>query len=273
MKASIFVRSFAAFLTLLLLSILPPALAGAAAFESTPSLKAALAKTAASDGGRLQAAINSRYGEFEALRKQETTLDKRIQEIHGANGTKLTLLRKRIGLIDADKVAKLEQELSRTKGRYEPLFNLYTAQNKQVSLARSFGDKTLVSVLRTQAEATKAAVQIARLDIHTKEAKLKAAKRERSDKMNRARKALSAVDPLGKQIKAQRSAASLHKKHAAAEWTNFTKAARKTDAGRAASALAALTDFQRRLLAQKTNILTLENQIAAIAAKVDGQVR
>jgi len=267
-----FVLLFA--IALLLLSVVPavPApVASAATVELTATVKASFDKTVAEADSATKTKLSSLYAELDALLKADKEAEAKIKALHYRNEETLIALRKQIREIDAAKLSKLDEQVKQTKARYQPLFDAYSALNKQISMAKSLKNKTLNVLLKTQADGMKLSVQFAREDIRAKEAAHKAAKTAASNKMKAARDYLAAIDPIGVQIKAQRSAAGLPRGSLSPAWSNFKYAIKNKEAKSAQGALATLVSLAKQIVAQQEKIYALETKIGEIAAKTKNQ--
>ncbi|PYE48612.1 hypothetical protein HUB98_22390 [Paenibacillus barcinonensis] len=67
---------------------------------------------------------------------QEGQWQQKIKQLHKANTDELMRLRRLIRETDAAKLAALQESLDHTQARYEPLFNLYSSLNRQLSAAK-----------------------------------------------------------------------------------------------------------------------------------------
>ncbi|MFC5469318.1 hypothetical protein ACFPPD_11350 [Cohnella suwonensis] len=269
-------RTTATQLKLVLLAILlcsclaaavPAPFASAAAVELTAPIKAAFDATVkAADAGNA-AKLTRLYADLAALLAQDVALEARIKTAHFANEEAIGAARKRIRDIDADKLAKLDAQVKQAKERYRPLFDAYAGLNKQITAARLLKNKTLNSLLRTQADAMKLPVQLAREDIRAKTEAHQDAKATAARKIKSARDWLSAVEPLQTQIKAHRSAAGLPRSSRSPAWTNFKHASKKSEVRGTLDSLGMLTTLSRQIVERQQKILALEGKIAEIVAE------
>jgi len=241
-----------------------PFSASAAAIELTSSLKASLDKTAVAADTKTGAALRELYAELGSQLQADKDAAANIKALQYRNEEAAILLRKQIRDIDAARVGRLAAEVQQAKTRYKPLFDGYTALNKQVALAKSLKNKTLSSVLGIQAQAMKLSVQLAREDIKKKDAAHKAAKTAASAKIKAARDSLAAIDPLKVQIKALRSGLSSTRSGLSPVWANFKYALKKNDAGSARQALASLVAGVKTIVSQQNKIYALEKRISDV---------
>ena len=239
-----------------------PAGVSAAAIELTSSLKASLDKTAASADAKKGARLRELYAELGTQLKADKDAAAKVKALQYRNEEAAILVRKQIREIDAAKVSRSAADVQQAKTRYKPLFDGYTALNKQLSLAKSLKSKTLSSALSLQAQVMKLSVQAAREDIKKKEAAHKAAKTAASGKIKAARDSLAAIDSLKVQIRAQRSSLSATRNGLSPVWSNFKYALKKNDAGSAGNALASLVASFKSIVAQQSKIYALETKIS-----------
>ncbi|TXK81450.1 hypothetical protein [Paenibacillus sp. N3.4] len=171
-------RNITALLTALALASAIPAGAAAAAqpIEFTSTIQSSLDKTMAGAGQSQANKINSQYNEFRMLQSQEQDWDVKINALHDRNEEALNTLNLQLKQVDSAKLDKLEADIAQTRERYKPLLSQYTALNKQIEAAKLLKSKDFSGLLRLQAAAMKIPVQLARLDIRTKEKALQTAK-------------------------------------------------------------------------------------------------
>jgi len=248
----------------------PPA-ASAATVELTASVKASFDKTVAAADTGSKTKLTGLYDNLGSLLKTDKDMEAKIKALYYRNEETLLLLRKAIREIDAAKLAQLEQQVKQAKERHQPLFDAYTALNKRISAAKSLKNKTLTSLLQTQADAMKLVVQFAREEIRTKDAAHKAAKSAASKKIKSARDSLAAVDTIKVQIKAQKSAASQARKNLSPSWANFKYAMKNKDPKGTLNALSALVSTTKQIVALQEKIYALETKITEVAAKTKTQ--
>ncbi|MFC4303235.1 hypothetical protein [Cohnella boryungensis] len=239
----------------------PPG-AAAAAVELTVAVKASFDKTSAAADAKTAAALNALYNDLSSLLKEDKELEAKIKAQRYRNEETLIALRKQIREIDAPKLARLAQQTQQAKARYQPLFDAYSALNKQITLAKGVKNKTLNALLRTQADAMKLSVQFAREEIKEKEAAHKAARTAASNKIKAARDSLASIEKLKVQIKAQRSAASLPRSSRSPVWANFKYAIKRNDARGSQDSLSTLVMLSRQIVEQQKKIQSLELRIA-----------
>jgi len=251
---------------------LPRGTSAAAAIDLTSSVKASFDKTVAAADKTTASKLNSLYGEFAALLKEDKDMEAKIKALHYKNEEAAIALRKQIREIDAAQLAKLASQVQQAKARYKPLFDSYSALNKQISAAKTLKSKTLNSTLRTQADLMKPLVQLAREEIKAKEAAHKKAKDAAAKKIKAARDSLAAIDPLKVQIKAQRSAAGSVRNSRSPVWSNFKSAiGKKADVQGTQSSLTSLSSLSRQIVTQQQKIYALEVKIADILSRTKTQ--
>ncbi|WP_342563927.1 hypothetical protein NST84_01575 [Paenibacillus sp. FSL R7-0345] len=246
--------------------------AAAAAVALTPSIQAAFDLTAATAGAQDRTRLKSQYSELSVLTAQYDSREEQIRVLHEGNAQTLITVRKRITEIDQAAVAKLAASVTSTKERYQPLFDQYSALNSRITLVKGLKDKTLNAVLKTQAEALKITVQIARQDIRDKEAKLKAAKEVRTKKITAARNTLSGIESPQTSIKSQKSAATALNKRITADFSSFKTAIRKQNPALAGQSLTSLVSGYKQIAVSKQKIIELEQKVAAVIAATSKQI-
>ncbi|MHA6532197.1 hypothetical protein [Paenibacillus sp. BAC0078] len=262
-------------LTLLsLLFILPLSAvpAGASGTELTPSIQAAFELTAAVADSSARANLKSQYSDLAALSAQYDSREEQLRKLHDSNAQSLLVVKEQIKTIDQATVTKLTAVVASTKSRYQPLFDQYSALNNRISLLKGMKDKTLNSVLRTQADAMKILVQLARQDIRDKEAQLKAARDARTKKMAAVRKTLAGIESPQAAIKSQKSVVSALNKRLSADWSGFKTAIRKKNPVLAGPSLSALVSGHRQIAASKQKLIELEQKVAGIIAASAKQI-
>lgn len=251
---------------------LAPAATHAAAIELTAPVKADFDKTVAAAGVSDAAKLKQAYPSLQALLAEDLQLEGQIKALHYGNEEALGSVRKAIRDIDAAKLDKLGKEVAQLKAKYEPLFDDYTALNKQIAVAKKLGSKTLNAALKLQADAMKVATQLAHETIRAKEATLKAAKAAAAAKIKAARTTLGETDAIKTQIKALKSAASLPRKSQSPVWTDFKYAIKKQDARSAGNALSTLVGLGKQVSEKQRQTLDAEKKIAAVIAKTKAQI-
>ncbi|RCW48004.1 hypothetical protein [Paenibacillus prosopidis] len=259
-------------LLVLFLFIICPAAATAASFEFTVTAKTAFDKMKASSDQATAAKLASQYAQLQTVQKQDIDWDAKINKLHYQNEEAELSTRKRIKEVDTAKLQKLEDDVIQTKEKYEPLFDLYEALKQQLSIAKSFKDKQLANMLSPQVETTKAAVQLAKMDIRSKEAALKAAKAAAAKTMKKIRDTLSDADTIEVKIKAAKSSVSSIKKQFTTETSILNQVVRKGDSTATLSSFTRLLSFMKQITEQKQKMYAYEQQIKAVIAKAETQM-
>ncbi|MCQ6563224.1 hypothetical protein [Paenibacillus mendelii] len=256
----------------LLLATAAAARPASAAISVSSTFKSSLDKTLAAADSAMKGKISTQYNDFVSLQQQDTQWDANIKAIHYKNAEAETLLRKQIKAVDAAKIDKLAIQVKQTRERYKKLFDLYASLNRQISVSRTMGTKDLTSMLRSQSEAMKPAVQLARQDIRNKEAALKAAKESAARTIKKLRDILAETEPLVIRIKAERSSTDIPKKSLAAEWKNASLAVKNRDLASTLASLTTSVSLSRQIVEQKRKIHTLEEKITAVIQKAKSQL-
>jgi archaellum component FlaC len=206
-------------------------------------------------------------------KSQKEMWEQKIKQLHTTNATELMKLRKEISGIDAAKLAALHESLEHTRTRYEPLFQLYSSLNKQLSAAKGLQSKEFSSAIRTQAETLKPLVQLAREDIRTKKMNLAEARKRKNNEVKRLRTMLNGTIAVKKQIKSAKKQVSLSRERYKNSLRNFKQILKKGEPSRALSALNSLVSSAERWSAATRNIHTLEQKVSAIYVKVSQEIR
>ncbi|WP_424768496.1 hypothetical protein [Paenibacillus sp. sgz302251] len=261
-----------ALLLILLLIALYPTAVSASSFEFTVTAKSAFDKMKAAADKATTSKLTSQYTALQTVQKQTIQWDTKINDLHYRNEDAELTTRQRIKEVDANKLRKLEADVSRAKKQYQPLFNHYDTIRQQLSIAKSYQSKTLVSILNPQVETTKAAVQIAKQDIRSKEAALKAAKATATKTMKRIKDILIESDKVNIKIRSAKSAISTQKKQFTTETKILNQVVRKGDATATLSSFTRLISFTKQVNEQKQKIFAYEQQISSVIAKANVQL-
>lgn len=249
-----------------------PAAMQAAAIELTAPIKADFDKTVKGADASSAAKLKLLYPALQASLSEDLQLTAQIKSLHYDNEQALLSLSKAIRAIDGAKLDKLKAELSQIKAKYKPLFDDYTALNKQIAAVRKLKIKALNDALRFQADAMKVATQLARDKIRAKEAELKNAKDAAAAKIKAARDTLSVTASLKVRIKSYTSAAALPRKSQSPVWTDFKYAIKKSETRSALNALETLVSLSKQITGKQQDVLAAERNIAAVIAKTKAQV-
>lgn len=263
---------FTVFLLLLMLAASTAAPAYAAAPALTATQKTAYDLTVSGADTAMADKLSQQHRDFETLQTAEREWEQRISDLHYGSEEAAMLLRKKIGQIDAAKLAKLKQTHEQTKAQHQKLFDLYKSVNMQLEAARKLKNKTLTSMLKAQADGLKIPVQLARMDIKNKGDAYSAAKQTASDKMKKIRGTLSGISPLQVQIKAAKSVLSAPKESRRTVWKSFTQSLTKRDAKSAAGFLASVNVLSRQLIDQMQKIHALEKRVADVIRTAETQL-
>jgi hypothetical protein len=269
-----FVSRFAALsiALILLLPLVNPAILAAASFEFGVTVKTAFDKMKGAADKPTSAKLTSQYAQLQAIQRQTIDWDARISKLHYQNEEAMLATRKRIKEVNAGKLLRLEEAVAQVKKKYEPLFRLYDSLNQQLSIAKSFKDKTIVNVLRPQVETTKAAVSLAKLDIRSKEAALRSEKANTVKMIKMLRDLLSGIDSIKVKIKAANSSVSRTKKQFATEASILNQVVKKGDVSATLSSFIRMLAYMQQINDLKQNTYGYEQQTMAIIAKVDAQI-
>ncbi len=269
MKKYARITAYALIFTMLTMSAWGERTAMAAAIEFTDSLNTQVNKAADEAGGTKRTKLLKQYADFSKTQKDLSSLDSKISALHYNNETRLTAARKKLKEIDKSTIAKLDEQVKSVKNKYQPLFDSYSTVSKQATAAKKLKDKSLYSLLKTQADGLKTASTLARQDIRNKESALQAAKKERTRKTEEIRKILGEVDPHKTKIKSEKSIISSSNKLITTEWSNFKAAVKKSDADRSSDALARLLTLSAQVQKNKQNMYNLEEKISASILKAE----
>lgn len=262
----------AVFGLVLLFLLAVPSVLSAASFEFSATAKTAFDKMKSAADKTTAAKLTSQYAELQSVQKQTIDWDSRIDKLHYQNEEAVLATRKRIKEIDANKLLQLESAVTQTKKKYEPLFRLYDSLNQQLSIAKSFKDKLATSLLKPQVETTRAAVQLAKLDIRSKEAALKEAKANTAKSIKKLRDQLSGIDAIKLKIKASKSSISSIKKYFTTETSILKQAVKKGDAAASSSSLTRMLAYIKQINEHKQKTYAYEQQTTSIIAKVEAQI-
>lgn len=257
----------------LIIGLVPVREAAAAAIEFTDAINHQLSETAGRAGGSGGTRLLKQYDTFKAERKETMEWDDKIASLHYANEAKASEVRRRISDLDKDKIRNLEEQLNATKRKYQPLFDSYTALNRQVAAAKKLKDKTLSKMLQTQANSMKLLVNIGRQDIKQKQAALTAAKKERTGKAAKVRSLLSGIEPYKSKIKSDKSAISTPNKLLNTEWKNFKAAVKSQDPSRTSDTLARMLTLSGQILAKKKSVFQHEQRIETIIRQANAHIK
>ncbi len=241
--------------------------------EVTQTTKEAFEKTKAQAARAQQSQLDKQMSELNVLGRQAEYWEDKTRATKRRSDEAQAVIRKQLKAVDAARIAQLEKQVKDTKAKYEPLFTSYTTLNKQISASRAAGTKQLTSLLRSQADVMQTAVQLARSIVRAKEQSLKAAKEERTKKVNKVRAILDDIDPIKVRIQAEKSAMKAPKARIGTEWKNFKLAVKKSDPHRTSTSLTYLVADFKLIVAKSSAIDELETRIAGIVAKAQAQLK
>lgn len=203
---------------------------------------------------------------------QEDQWNTQILTLHTKNEEMLPQLRKQIQQIGASERTRLELQVTQTKEKYKPLFASYTALNQRIQAVKPLKNKELNALLRIQADGMKAAIQLARLDIQTKENALKTFKAKTADTVKKIRGTLTDIEPIKVQIRAEKTIISSLKKQISMASKNLNDATKKFDAQRTGDALSSLGSIIRDISAHQQKTYTYEQKINDVLMKAKSQI-
>lgn len=260
-------------LALLLLFIAPTAsIVTAASFEFTVTYKTAFDKMLKAANSTTAVTLEKQYADLQSLQKQDVDWDKKIKDLHYSNDEAVLLTRSKLKEIDAATIKKLQDEVLRTKEKYQPLVNVYDSLKQQLALAKSLKNSMLAAMLKPQVETAKVAVQLARQNIRDKEASLKAAKAATAQTVKQIKETLAGIDVTKVKVKAAKSTISSTKKQFTTEITILKQVVKKGDSTAAISSFTRLLSLQRQINEQKGKIFAYEQQITTIITKANSQI-
>lgn len=215
-----------------------------------------------------KASLQQTYQKVGTWTAQEQSWEQKTKTLHAANTAEVARLRQEIRKTDEAKLAALADTLKRTQTRYEPMFTLYTAVNKQLAAARAAKNKDWTAALRAQADTLKPAVQLAKADIRIKKQQLADARKRKSTEDKRLRTMLAVADPFKKQIQTAKKQASLSKERYTNALKLFKQNIKDGQPSRVMSSLNQLSSAAEKWAGSKQNIYTLEQKVADTYLKV-----
>lgn len=264
-------RLYVIVLLIITLVIAPTAMLAAPAQLSTTA-KSTLDKVISNADTKLASSLRLQLNTLLTTQGQEQVWDGKIKALHYQNEEVLINTRKQIKLIDADKLSKLDTQVKQTKERYQPLFDSYTALNQQIDVARVLKNKKLNSLLHSQADVVKIAVQLARKDIRNKEDTLRTAKDNKAKTVKKLRASLSDIDPIKVKIKSERSRMGKPKQRFTSDWKSLNSAIKKGDAKSILNVLTSLVTIAKQVNGHMLTIHGYENSVSRILLKVQAQI-
>jgi hypothetical protein len=265
-------RLYVILLFIIMLAIAAPTSMLAAPAQLSITAKSALEKVISNADANTANSLRLQYSTLLTSQEQEQVWDGKIKTMHYKNEEALIIVRKQIKLIDADKLIKLDTQVKQTKERYKPLFDSYTSLNKQIDVARILKNKELNSLLRSQADVMKIAVQLARQDIRNKEDMFKTAKDSMTKNAKKLRADLSDIDPIKVKIKSERSQMDKSKQRFTSEWKTLNSSVKKGDAKSILSSLTSLIATAKQVNEHKLTIYGYEDKINGILLSVKARI-
>ncbi|GAB6930064.1 hypothetical protein JCM10914A_40470 [Paenibacillus sp. JCM 10914] len=253
-------------------SLFPGYIVEAAAIEFTDAIQKQLNATAERATGSNQSKLTKQFNDLKSEQQQTMSWDDKISSLRYANEAKTSETRKRINDIDKDKIRRLEDQLQSAKNKYQPLFNTYTALNKQIATTKKLKDKTLAKMLQTQADSMKLMVTLGKQDIKNKQNALTAAKKAKTSKATKVRSILAEIEPIKSRIKADKSAISNPNKLMQTEWKNFKAAIKAQEPARTADTLSRLVTLSGQILSKKKSIYQYEVKIEDIIKRANTEL-
>lgn len=258
-------------LTLMLATMFPISVL-AASFELSASAKTAFDNITASANPTSASLMNNHYSNIIKLQQQDQEWDKKIKDLHYTNEEGLVVLKKQIQLIDSDKLATLQTQLTQTREKYKPLFSMYESINQQKAVAKKLKNKDIYNLLLSQSETMKIAVQLARADIRNKESVNTTAKSNTAKTKKVLRGMLDDIAPIKVQIKAAKNDASTTQKKFTAETSTFKQSVKNGSINLTLRSLEALVKHIQKVIEHKQKAYSLEEKIGAIEKKVKLQI-
>ncbi|MFC0213250.1 hypothetical protein ACFFK0_12450 [Paenibacillus chartarius] len=245
----------------------------AASVEMSKTTQAGFDKMVASADSSLASRISQQYQDLLMLQQQNDQWDEKLTVINKENAAQLSQFSKDLKQLDADKQARLENEYKQAKERYQPLFDSYTAVNKQITFARWLKGKEAVELLRAQAAALKIPVQLARQDIKNKLDAWNAAKKATSQVAAKVKQTIAETKPLQDQIKAKKKSITSLNSQVKTAWKPFSPAVKKGDTTATLSSLSGVVSLTRQKNVQKEGIYALEIGIRDILQRAKAQMK
>lgn len=259
-------------LFIIMLMIIAPTVVLAAPAQLSATAKSALEKVISNTDAKVASSLRLQYSSLLTAQEQELVWDAKVKTLHYQNEEALIIILKQIKLMDSDKLNKLDTQVKQTKERYKPLFDSYTSLNQQIKVARILKNKKLNSLLRSQADVMKIAVQLARQDIRNKEDLFIKAKDTKAKAVMKLRSALSDIDPIKVKIKSERSRIDKPKQRFNSEWKTLNSSLKKGDAKSILNALSSLIVIAKQVNEHKVTIYGYEKKINDILLSVKARI-
>ncbi|OAB45229.1 hypothetical protein [Paenibacillus glacialis] len=263
---------FLSLMLALMLVIMFPISVLAASFELSASAKTAFDKMIASGSSTSASLMSNHYVNIVKLQQQNQEWDNQIKALHYTNEETLIALKKQIQLIDSNKLTTLQSQLTQARERYKPVFSMYEAINQQKTIAKKLNNKDLYTLLQSQSESMKIAVQVARADIRNKESLYTTAKSTTAKTKKTLRATLDGIAPLKVQIKVSKNAASTTQKKFTAETSTFKQSIKNGNISTTLRSLEALLTQAKKVIEHKQKTYSLEQKISELQRKVQSQL-
>ncbi|WP_149466255.1 hypothetical protein [Paenibacillus antarcticus] len=258
-------------LTLTLVTLFPISVL-AASFELSTSARTAFDKMAASANSSSANLMNNQYANILKLQQQDQEWDNKIKDLHYLNEETLIVVKKKIQLVDSDKLTNLQAKLTQARERYKPLFSMYESLNQQKAVAKKLNHKEIYNLLLSQTESMKIAVQLARTDIRNKESSYTTAKSKTAATKKLLRATLDGIAPLKVQIKVSKNAASMTQKKFITETLTLKQSIKNGNISTTLRSLDALVTHAKKVIEHKEKTYLLEQKISEIERKVQLQL-
>lgn len=249
-----------------------PIVVFAASFELSPSAKTAFDKMITSANSASGQAMTNKYSSILKLQQQDQEWDNTIKDLHFTNEQTLIALKKQIQLIDSTKLTSMQSQLTQARERYQPVFSMYEAINQQKTVAKKLNNKDLYTLLQSQSESMKIAVQLARADIRNKESSYTTAKSKTAKTKKTLRATLDDIAPLKVQIKVSKSAASTTQKKYTSETSILKQSIKNGNISTTLRSLDALVTHAQKVIEHKQKTYSLEQNISELERKVQLQL-
>lgn len=219
-----------------------------------------------------KASLQRGYENVGSLEGQGKAWEQKTKALHTSNMAELKRLQASIRQTDEKKISSLTHSLKRAQARYEPLFALYTAVNKQLDAARATKNKEWTAVVRAQADTLKPAVQLAREEIRLKKNELAEARKRKNTEIKRLRSMLSGADSVKRQIQTAKKQVSLTKERYSNALKQFKQSLKQTQPSRVLSSLNQLVSATEKWTSTKQHVYTLEQKVSNHYTKVNQEL-
>lgn len=250
-----------------------PGGASAASVALTTTAQTALDKHIASAPSTTKDKLIAQYGSLTSYQRQEDRLNDQYSTLHASNDKALEAVRLRLKQLDAAKLQRLANDVAATRTRYEPLLSYYTALNARIRDARALKLTMLTSVLNDQADAIRPAVQLAKAEIKYRDEALRVAKAETAKAVKAYKETLAGIDAFHAQTRTAQSVVSGAKKGIPGIIKTLNACVKSGSHSGTLQSLTTLSSLSRAIVDQKTRIIGHENNVTAIIALVNAQIR